>query len=129
MSDSTKKRKAEASTSGSKKARTTNSNASAKSLVTAILADPKAYPVSDDATVVRHSLVELAQYARALEQEVASGSGKPAPKTKQQIESAAEKIRSAARSGIRKQMVVSYAFLNVSRHVGIVYFVLIILIS
>lgn len=114
MSDSTatKKRKSEASSSGSKKARTTKANASAQTLVAAILADSKAYPVSDDATVVRNSLVELAQYARALEQEVASGSGKPAPKTKEQIEAAAEKLRNAARSGIRKQMTVSHSLMN-----------------
>jgi hypothetical protein len=127
MSDSTKKRKAEASSSSSKKARTTNANASAQSLVAAILADSKAYPVSDDATIVRQSLVELAQYARALEQEVASGSGKPAPKAKEQIEAAADKIRNAARSGIRKQMVVSNALLNLSRPIRIILFVLIIL--
>jgi hypothetical protein len=103
------KRKSDASTSASKKARTVH--APAQALVTAILANTSAYPINDDADTTRHTLVQLAQYARSLEEEVASsasgaGPSQSAPKTKEQLKEAAAKIGRAARSGIRKQMTV-----------------------
>jgi hypothetical protein len=60
-------------------------------------------------------LVQLAQYARILEEEVASsgagaGPSTLAPKTKEQLKEAAQKIEKTARSGIRKQMTVCCQF-------------------
>jgi len=105
------KRKSDASTVASKKART---HTSAQALVTAILANTNAYPISSDESETRNTLVQLAQYSRSLEEEVASGGGarqsKPAPKTKEQLQEAAQKIERAARSGIRKQMTVGCQF-------------------
>jgi len=117
MSDhtTTKKRKSDASSSGSKRARTNDENMSAQSLVAAILTNSKAYPIPDDERAVRQTLVDLAQYARALEQEVVTKPAGPAPKTEEQIEAAAQKLRNAAWSGIRKQMTVSYASLAYSK--------------
>lgn len=102
-----KKRKSDASTSGAKKARTGAASSPGQALVDAILANPTAYPVPDDADATRQALVDLATYARSLEGGGGAGASKPAPKTKEQIEEAAEKVRKAARSGIRKQMTVS----------------------
>ncbi|KII95287.1 hypothetical protein PLICRDRAFT_86682 [Plicaturopsis crispa FD-325 SS-3] len=99
-----KKRKSDASTSGAKKARTGAASSPGQALVDAILANPTAYPVPDDADATRQALVDLATYARSLEGGGGAGASKPAPKTKEQIEEAAEKVRKAARSGIRKQM-------------------------
>jgi hypothetical protein len=102
------KRKSDTSTSASKKART-SAHTSAQALVTAILANTNAYPISGDDSETRNTLVQLAQYTRSLEEEVAvGGSSKPAPKTQEQLEEAAEKIEKAARSGIRKQMTVCH---------------------
>jgi len=86
----------------------------AQALVTAILANTSAYPISNDESETRNMLVQLAQYTRNLEEEVASGTGAgpstPAPKTKEQLVEAAQKIEKAARSGIRKQMTVYCQF-------------------
>ncbi|KAH9950921.1 hypothetical protein B0H21DRAFT_776327 [Amylocystis lapponica] len=91
--------------SSSKKART-NAHASAITLVNDILADPQGFPLDDDDDAVRQSLVDLAQYARALEGAAASGSGsaQKAKRTPEELEEAAEKVRKAAHSGIKKQM-------------------------
>lgn len=99
------KRKSDTSNVASKKART---HTPAQALVTAILANTNAYPISNDESETRNMLVQLAQYTRNLEEEIVSGAGAepstPAPKTKDQLEGAAQKIEKAARSGIRKQM-------------------------
>ncbi|KAI0916339.1 hypothetical protein AcV5_003305 [Taiwanofungus camphoratus] len=96
-----------------KKARPSGTHASAVALVSTILANPDAYPIPEDDAAARRSLVELAQYARALEEDVAAagagpntGSGSiPNPVSiRAQLEEAAEKIRRAANSGIKKQM-------------------------
>ena len=101
------KRKSDTSNVTSKKART---HTPAQALVTTILANINAYPISNDESETRNMLVQLAQYARNLEEEIVSGAGAepstPAPKTKDQLEGAAQKIKKAARSGIRKQMTV-----------------------
>ncbi|KAF9037816.1 hypothetical protein BDZ89DRAFT_1157256 [Hymenopellis radicata] len=90
-----KKRKSDASTSGpaAKKARL---------MVDAILADTSNYPVPEDDDDARQSLVELAKYARSLEDQIAAS--QPQAKSADQLEAAAEKLRKAARSGIKKQM-------------------------
>ena len=101
----TKKRKSDASTSASaKKARL--ANAMAAETVEAILADSNNYPVPKDADAVRESFVGLALYARGLEEEIAGL--KPKAKTPAQLREAAEKLKSAAKSGIQKQMTVSH---------------------
>lgn len=105
------KRKSDESTHAAKKART-STHAPAQALVTAILANTSSHPISDDPVETRNSLVQLAQYARSLEEDVgraAQGTSQSAPvqKTKEQLEEAAEKIKRTAVSGIKKQMSVS----------------------
>ncbi|KDQ64463.1 hypothetical protein JAAARDRAFT_118704 [Jaapia argillacea MUCL 33604] len=95
-----RKSDASASTSKGKKART-----SVGALLDAILSNPLSYEISDDKDAVRRTLVEIAQYAQSLEHAAANGGGPvPQPKTRQELEDAAEKIRKAAVSGIKKQM-------------------------
>ncbi|KAI0371868.1 hypothetical protein BV20DRAFT_1015858 [Pilatotrama ljubarskyi] len=119
---SSSKRKAdESAPAPAKKARGNAAHAATVALVNSILANPKSYPISGDEQVVRKSLVDLATYARTLEQQVAALTGPAAPvassskavaqaapakpaKTQAELEEAAEKIRRAAQSGIKKQM-------------------------
>lgn len=68
-----------------------------------ILADPKNYPVPEDPEASRAVFVELSRYARSLEEEIAGS--KPKARTPEQVNAAAEKLKSAARSGIKKQMI------------------------
>ncbi|KAG2156433.1 hypothetical protein DEU56DRAFT_846760 [Suillus clintonianus] len=99
------KRKSDAGeASSSKKSRA--SHASAKALIKAILANPDSYPIPDDEDDIRQSLVDLAQYVRELEQDAQQGGAGSAPKamSADQLAAAAEKIRKAANSGIKKQM-------------------------
>ncbi|KAI0765052.1 hypothetical protein C8Q74DRAFT_1164867, partial [Fomes fomentarius] len=102
-----------------KKARGNAGHAATVALVNSILANPKGYPISGNEEVVRKSLVNLASYARSLEQQLAGGSAaaptagtskaaaavvaRPA-KSQAELEAAAEKLRKAAVSGIKKQM-------------------------
>ncbi|KAG1735001.1 hypothetical protein EDB19DRAFT_1725498 [Suillus lakei] len=96
------KRKSDAGeASSSKKSRTSRS--SAKALIKTILAHPDTYPIPDDDDDIRQSLVELAQYARELEQDMQQG-GAPKAMSADQLAVAVEKIRKAANSGIKKQM-------------------------
>jgi hypothetical protein len=100
---STTKRKSDASASTStKKARMTHT--AAIESVRSILADTSNFtvPESDDET--RRALLELARYARSLEEQVLAS--KPKEKSAMEVEGAAEKLRLAARSSIRKQMTV-----------------------
>lgn len=88
----------------------------AASLVDAVLANPDAYPIPEKEDDVRASLVELASYARSLEQVIAQASKSAAAasvaiaqvaapvKTPEQLEAEAAKIARAAQSGIKKQM-------------------------
>lgn len=100
------KRKADgASTSASKKARSTTTFVT-QALVASILANPKEYPIPDDDDDIRKALVDLATYARGLEEEI--DASKPKAKTAGEIAAAVEKLRSAAVSGIKKQMGVSF---------------------
>ncbi|RDB19942.1 hypothetical protein Hypma_012854 [Hypsizygus marmoreus] len=98
---SSTKRKSDASTSASaKKARL--ANAAAAETVRSILADTANFSVPEGEAGMRKALVELAQYTRSLEKEVLAS--KPKEKSSEEIDAAAEKVRAAARSGIRKQM-------------------------
>ncbi|KAL0069155.1 hypothetical protein AAF712_003841 [Marasmius tenuissimus] len=74
----------------------------ARLLVDAILSDASNYPIPDDEDLARSSFVELAKYARSLEEKV--NASKPKEKSPAELEVAAEKLRAAARSGIKKQM-------------------------
>ncbi|CAL1700160.1 unnamed protein product [Somion occarium] len=105
MSSTATKRKSTAGAGvASKKARTDNSHEAARALVSEILANPDAYAIPERDEDVRKILIELAEYARALEGQNASGSAGAPPKSKEQLEEAAEKIRRAAHAGIKKQM-------------------------
>ncbi|KAF8076719.1 hypothetical protein FPV67DRAFT_1406546 [Lyophyllum atratum] len=95
------KRKSGASTSASaKKARL--AHAAAADSVRDILADTANFPVPEGEDEIRRSLLELAVYARSLEEQIEAS--KPKEMSPQQLNAAAEKLRAAARSGIRKQM-------------------------
>ena len=101
----TKRKSDAASTSTAKKARI-DTHTSAKALVAAILSN--AYHI-DNEEDEKAALLQLAQYARSLEEQVtnttAAGAVAPKPaKTPEQLEEAADKVARAAKSGIRKQM-------------------------
>lgn len=99
-----------------KRSRTTHTATIA--LMNSILANPKGYPISASEEIVRKSLVDLATYARHLEQQLVgpaapvAGSSKAAAASKPsrspaELAAAADKLRKAAVSGIKKQMSVS----------------------
>ncbi|KAF8969374.1 hypothetical protein BDZ97DRAFT_239287 [Flammula alnicola] len=67
-----------------------------------ILADASGFDLPDTPASTRKMLLELAQYARGLEEEV--DSLKPKAKSPEELEAAAEKLANAAKSGIRKQL-------------------------
>ncbi|KAF8656059.1 hypothetical protein AX16_002795 [Volvariella volvacea WC 439] len=96
------KRKAteEASTSATKKARTDLTSATAA--VEVILSSPTQFSMSTSERETRQLHVELASYARHLEAEVANH--KPKQKLEEELNEAANKIRSAAHAGIQKLM-------------------------
>lgn len=102
---SSTKRKSDASTSASaKKARLVH--AATAERVKSILDHFTDFPIPDGPDNVRRTLIELATYARGLEEEVLAS--KPKEKTPEDLQAAAAKLRTAARSGIRKQMTVMY---------------------
>ncbi|KAH8094924.1 hypothetical protein BXZ70DRAFT_344568 [Cristinia sonorae] len=105
------KRKSDAgAATSSKKARTSdaaNPHASAVALVSSILADRESFVLPDDDDAIIDNFIQLAQYARALEGQIASGSGAGGDgpqKSPEAIQAAAEKLRRAAVAGIKKQM-------------------------
>ncbi|KAH9846399.1 hypothetical protein C2E23DRAFT_907826 [Lenzites betulinus] len=105
-----------------KKARGAAANSAIVAVVNSILANPKSYPISGNEDAVRKSLVDLAKYARTLEERIAELTASGAPvagsskavavtvavakpaKSQAELEAAADKIRHAAQSGIKKQM-------------------------
>ncbi|KAF9474290.1 hypothetical protein BDN70DRAFT_884993 [Pholiota conissans] len=107
MSDSDyaapKKRKSDGVAGSSKRARIAPSSGG-QALVAAILKDANSYPIPEDDDDIRRIFVELAQYARTLENGAGSSAGVKAGKTKDQIADSAAKLRAAAVSGIKKQM-------------------------
>ena len=74
-------------------------------VVQSILTDTSNFAVPGGEKETRRVILELVQYARSLEEQV-SGL-KPKEKSAEEVRAAAEKLRVAARSGIRKQMTVS----------------------
>ncbi|KAG7447511.1 uncharacterized protein BT62DRAFT_930524 [Guyanagaster necrorhizus] len=78
------------------------STLTANKVTAGILTDSKNYPVPEDPEGSCAAFVELAQYAPSLEEEIAGR--KPKERTPKQVNAAAEKLKSAARSGIKKQV-------------------------
>lgn len=124
MSSSTKRKSDAGTASSSKKARTSavNPHASAIALVTSIL-DTKNFTLPDDDDTITDIIVQLAQYARELEGNVAAaasdagpGSSATAVKSPAEMEKAVEKLRKAAVAGIKKQMSVSLCTDNTVRN-------------
>lgn len=99
----TKKRKNAASTSAASK-RVKLVAASQAQAVETILSDPTDFQIPDDSNVIRATILELAEYARSLEEQV--DAMKPKAKSPKELEAAAAKLANAARSGIRKQLTV-----------------------
>ncbi|KAJ7240544.1 hypothetical protein C8J57DRAFT_1478165 [Mycena rebaudengoi] len=97
-----RKRKSDSAPSGSNKLARTDAGGAA--LVAAILANKRAYPIAEDEDTTRAAFVQLANYARSLEQDVVTAAAAPPPKSEQEIEAAAEKLRVAAVRGIKKSM-------------------------
>lgn len=88
-----------------KKSRTSSVNQTTTALISAILADPDGYPIPDDDNVIRNSLLDLAHYARSLEEELnglsnTAVTAQPS-KTSEQLQAAVENLRKAALSGIK----------------------------
>ncbi|KAI0312279.1 hypothetical protein OF83DRAFT_1041077, partial [Amylostereum chailletii] len=113
----TRKRKSDASTAPSKKARTSKasgsgapSNAAAQALIATVLSNTSIYADAENPQAIGNALITIATYARELENALAAGagaggSGSASPvKTPAQLEAAVEKIRKAAVSGIKNQM-------------------------
>lgn len=104
---SSTKRKPDAKpTAAAKKARLAHSVA--KENIESIVTDSDNFPIPESTKAIQKLLLEVALYARSLEEEIQAS--KPKAKTKEELEAAAEKLRNAARSGIRKQMTVSCYF-------------------
>ncbi|THH18764.1 hypothetical protein EUX98_g8902 [Antrodiella citrinella] len=103
------KRKSTGIAGSSKKARISdvNPHAPAIALVNSILANAENFEISDDDAVIRNELLHLAQYARALEGQVATSGGvgqTGSSKSPEEIADAVEKLRRAAVAGIKKHM-------------------------
>ena len=78
--------------------------ASQADAVETILSDPTNFWISGDSNVTRATILELAQYARSLEEQV--DAAKPKDKSPKGLQFAAAKLANAALSGIRKQLTV-----------------------
>ena len=106
------KRKSDAGAAGpSKKARESGAHAAAIALVASILTDKANYTLPDDDDTIIGDFMQLAQYARSLEDQIAQQGSAPAAaaaqKSPEQMAEAVDKIRRAAVAGIKKQMSVS----------------------
>ncbi|KAL0950181.1 hypothetical protein HGRIS_010174 [Hohenbuehelia grisea] len=96
------KRKSDASSSAAaKKARAQKDEETAQ-LVERILSDTENFHMPEDTDAARDYITQLARYARGLEDTIAAS--KPKEKSPQEVAAAAEKLRNAAASGIKKQM-------------------------
>ncbi|KAG6910150.1 hypothetical protein DXG01_012909 [Tephrocybe rancida] len=102
MSSTTKRKSTAATTTTAKKARFAHT-AAAES-IEAIVKNPTDFstPEGEADSDVRKYLLEMALYARSLEDQIQAL--KPKEKSPEEIQAAADKISTAARSGIRKQM-------------------------
>jgi len=105
VATATKKRKTDATSSAATKKAKLVAAAHAET-VESILSDAKNFELPYSPAMTRKMIVELAQYARSLEAEVAAT--KPKVLSPAELEAAAEKLANAARSGIRKQLTVSF---------------------
>ena len=105
MSSSKRKSDASAPTGATKKSRTSASedHSSARAYIEEILGSPDGFELPEDDGGIRKRFVEVARYAKSLE---AAKPATPAPKSRDQINEAVEKLRKTARNGIRKQMTV-----------------------
>jgi len=66
----------------------------------------KNFELPDSPTTTRKMIIELAKYARALEEEV--DATKPKALSQAELEAAAEKLANVVKSGIRKQLTVRF---------------------
>jgi len=101
------KRKSDASVSGSaKKLKTAGgSHEAPRALVDAILASPEEFELPiDDEDALRRQFVELAEYAKYLEDEVRSGLAATPTKSDEQIDAEAARLANTINFGIKKQM-------------------------
>lgn len=99
----TKKRKSDgATTAASKKAKSTA--AANAQFVEGILTDASNFELPREGNATRETILQLAQYARSLEEEL--NSMRPKEKSPTEVAAAATKLAAAARSGITKQMTV-----------------------
>ena len=113
MTTATKRKSTGTSSRASKKSKketASNTNDVAQALVSDILADQDGYAIPEDESDMRKLLVQVAQYARDLEGRVDTLI--PKPKSAEELEAAAEKIRNAAVAGIKKQMSVRTCILS-----------------
>ena len=101
----TKKRKSDATTPAAAKKAKLAAVAHAET-VESILSDVKNFELPDSPTATRKMILELAKYARTLEEEV--DATKPKALSRAELEAAAEKLAKAAKSGIRKQLTVGF---------------------
>lgn len=76
-------------------------------LVQSIIDDPKDFELPPTDEAIREALVQLAGYARGLEEELVSL--RPKEKSDDELQEAADKLAAAAISGIKKQCTVSRA--------------------
>ena len=113
------KRKSDATAEvANKKTRLDADHTVAAGLVDIILADPKNFEIPDDDDELRDNMLALAKYARHLRDvacstpaappaQPAAASNAAAKKSPEDLTAAAERLRKAAASGVKKQMVVS----------------------
>ncbi|KIM46485.1 hypothetical protein M413DRAFT_441573 [Hebeloma cylindrosporum] len=97
----TKKRKSDATVTAAGKKAKLAAVAHAET-VESILSDVKNFELPDSPTATRKMILELAQYARSLEEEV--DATKPKALSPAELAAAAAKLANAVRSGIRKQL-------------------------
>jgi hypothetical protein len=102
-----KRKAAESSAAANKKAKLAEEGATQ---VEAILSDALGFAIPDDEKDIRAEMLRLAQYARSLEDEIAST--KPKEKSDDEVAEEVEKLAAAVRSGIKKQLSVCFYHLS-----------------
>lgn len=71
-----------------------------------VLANPDDFELPATDNAMRVTLIEISEYARSLEEQIASL--KPKEKSPAEVKAAANKLAAAANSGIKKQCTVSF---------------------
>jgi hypothetical protein len=102
----TKKRKGDATITPAAAKKAKLAAAAHAEIVENILSDEKNFDLPDSTSATRKMILGLAQYARTLEEEVVAS--KPKALSQAELEAAAEKLANAVKSGIRKQLTVSF---------------------